>query len=320
MKDAVRNMWRAVSVLALPAVLLWTGPAEAQGYVLGPDDVIEVSVWLHKDLDRTVTVSNSGMITFPPLGEMQAAGLTPRQLGDRLSDRLSSLLRQTVAVTATVTQFLSHSVYISGAVARPGRYGFERIPGLIDVIGQAGGALPGADLSRVDVVRKEGETRKSIPADVASALRDGVGVPLPELKPGDTIVVSGSVGGVGSAIGGGVGVLGEVNKPGVYPVGVGQDLWTVLAAAGGIGARGDLRNVNVITRQGASQAVVTVDLRSMLAHGARSPFVLRSGDVVFVASTATTASGKTLVVLKEVLDTSRDVLRLWLVRDVFNNN
>jgi hypothetical protein len=170
------------------------------------------------------------------------------------------------------------------------------------------------------VVRKEGETRKSISADVASALRDGVGVPLPELKPGDTIVVSGSVGGVGSAIGGGVGVLGEVNKPGVYPVGVGQDLWTVLAAAGGIGARGDLRNVNVITRQGASQAVVTVDLRSMLAHGARSPFVLRSGDVVFVASTATTASGKTLVVLKEVLDTSRDVLRLWLVRDVFNNN
>jgi polysaccharide export outer membrane protein len=309
-------MRRAVSVLALPAVLLWAGPAQAQDYVLGPDDVIEVSVWLHKDLDRTVTINSSGMITFPPLGEIQATGLTPRQLGDRLAERLGGLLRQTVAVTATVTQFMSHSVFLSGAVARPGRYGFERMPSLIDVIGQAGGALPGADLSRVQVVRQEGEARTLLVADVASALRDGVGVQLPQLKPGDTIVVPGGIG--RGAAGEGVGVLGEVNKPGLYPVEGDADLWTVLAAAGGIGARGDMSNVNVITRQGSGQAVVTFDMRDMLAHGARSPFFLRSGDVVFVPSTATTAAGKSWTVLREVLITSRDVLRLWLVRDVLN--
>ncbi|MEK7329937.1 MAG: polysaccharide biosynthesis/export family protein [Candidatus Eisenbacteria bacterium] len=316
MNPAVRNMLRPVIVFALPAVLLWAGAAVAEDYVLGPDDVIEVSVWLHRELERTVTIDGSGMITYPPLGEMQAAGLTPRQLGDRLAERLGGFLRQTVAVTVTVTQFMSRSVFVSGAVARPGRYGFERIPGLIDAISQAGGALPGADLSRVQVVRKEGETRRSIDADVASTLRDGVGVQLPELRPGDTIVVPGALAGVASAAGDGVGVLGEVNRPGLYPVGGGQDLWTVLAAAGGISPRGDLSNVNVITRQGAGQVILKVNLRDVLAHGTRAPFVLRSGDVVFVASTATTAAGKTWAVLQEVLGTSGDVLRLLLVRDV----
>lgn len=317
MNAAVRNLRCAVTVLALPALLLWGGAAAAEDYVLGADDVIAVSVWLHPELERTVTINSSGMIIYPPLGELRAAGLTPRQLGDRLAERLGGFLRQTTAVTVTVTQFMSQSVFVSGAVARPGRYGFERIPGLIDAISQAGGALPGADLSRVQVVRKEGEIRKSINADVASALRDGIGVPLPDLRPGDTIVVPATLAGVTSAAGEGVGVLGEVNRPGLYPVGGGQDLWTVLAAAGGITLRGDLSNVSVITRQGAGQAVVTVNLRDALAHGTRAPFVLRSGDVVFVASTAATAAGKTWIALQQVLAASRDVLNLVLIRDVF---
>src|SRR4029453_15015601 len=98
-------------------------------------------------------------------------------------------LRATTAVTVTVQQFLSRSVYISGAVARPGRYGWEQMPNLVDAIGQAGGAVPGADLSRVEIVRKEGAARRTIYADVGSFLPAGGGGPLPQRKPGAVVPV-----------------------------------------------------------------------------------------------------------------------------------
>jgi polysaccharide export outer membrane protein len=306
----------ATLALAVPVAVLWTGTAAAQDYVLGAEDVIQISVWLHPELERSVTVSTSGTITFPPLGEVPAVGLTPKQLGDKLGERLSSFLRQTTAVTVTVTQFTSRSVFVTGAVARPGRYGFERMPSVVDVISQAGGALPGAELTRVQIVRKEGDSRRTIEADVASALRDGVGVQLPELKPGDTVTVPGTLAPGTSAAGEGVGVLGEVARPGLYPVGPGQELWAVIAAAGGFTAKGDLTKVSVITRQGPGQAVVTIDLRHALQSGSRAPFLLRAGDVVYVASTAATASGKTWAGFQQVLAISRDLLNLVVIRDV----
>lgn len=111
----VRRMVGATLALAVPVAVLWTGTAAAQEYVLGPEDVIQISVWLHPELERTVTV----------------------------------------------TRFMSRSVLISGAVAKLGRSGFERLPGLIDVLSQAGGVLPGAELSLAQILRKEGEARRA---------------------------------------------------------------------------------------------------------------------------------------------------------------
>ena len=61
----------------LAACLVTTVPAFAAEYVLGPEDEIAVSVWMHPELERKVTISADGSITFPPLGEVPAAGLTP---------------------------------------------------------------------------------------------------------------------------------------------------------------------------------------------------------------------------------------------------
>ena len=97
--------------LAVFGALVWAPGAQAQDYVLGPEDVIQVSVWMHPELERTVTIGVDSMITVPPLGPVRAAGLTPRQLGDRLARELGSFLRQTTAVTVTVTQFTSRSVF-----------------------------------------------------------------------------------------------------------------------------------------------------------------------------------------------------------------
>ncbi|MBI5709106.1 MAG: polysaccharide biosynthesis/export family protein [Candidatus Eisenbacteria bacterium] len=314
---------RTAGLLAVAGLLLLVAaPLRAEEYTIGPEDVLQVSVWMHPELERTLPVGTDGEITFPPLGQVKAAGQTPTQLAVRLGDRLSTYLRQTTTVTVAVTQYLSRSVYVSGAVARPGRYGFDTIPGLVDVLNQAGGPTPGADLSQVQLLRREGGARKPITVDVARALGAGSDAGLPELKSGDSILVPGGAGaGAAPAPGGSAGVLGEVNKPGLYAVGAGQDLWTVLAAAGGLTGRGNLADVRVLSRQrDSSSAVVSVDLREELRHGSRSPFVVRAGDVVVVTPTGGSVIGRGWAGFTQVMAISRDVLNAVLIADYFKRN
>lgn len=294
-------------------ILLAAGPARGDEYVIGTEDVLQVSVWMHPELERAVAVGADSNITFPPVGNLKAGGQTTDQLATRLADRLSSYLRQTATVTVTVTQYLSQSVFVSGGVATPGRYGFERLPGVIDAISRAGGAIPGADLSQVQIIRRDGDLRRPQTVDVARALREGTDAELPALRPGDAVVVPAEpVGGV--ATGGDVaGVLGQVTRPGLYPVGAGQNLWMVLAAAGGLTPRGNLGDVRVMRPKDSGTSVFSVDLKGHLANGARESFMVRSGDVVFVTGRGTWSA------LTQVLSVSRDLANLVVMVDYLNH-
>lgn len=310
----------ALALLALGAA--W--PACGAEYVIGAEDVLQVSVWMHPELERSVTVDANGNITFPPIGDLKAGGQTPGQLGTRLGDRLSSYLRQTATVTVTVTQFMSQSVFVSGAVATPGRYGFEVVPGLLDAINRAGGATAAADLSRVQVIRREGDLQRPVLVDLARALREGTSAGLPGLRPGDTIVVPGGAnaagegGGPAVASGDAVGVLGEVTRPGLYPVGSGQDLWMALASAGGLTPRGRLGDVRVVRPKETGSSVFRVDLKGQLTRGARETFMVRPGDVVVVMGGS--GWGTTWTVLSQALSLSRDLVNIVVVSDYLQNN
>lgn len=307
-------LWVCVALLVLPPTAI------AQEYVLGVEDVVSISIYLHPELERSLAIDAEGNLTLPPVGPIKAAGMTPKQLGDKISERLASYLRQTTSVTVTVTQYFSRSVYVQGAVTRPGRYGFERIPGLIEALGQAGGALPNAELSRVEIVRKEGAGRRTLYANVASALRDGNATTLPDLAVGDIISVPMGLGGGVGATGEGVGVLGEVTKPGIYSVGSGLDLWAVLAVAGGTTSRGDLAKVRIITREGESQAVVTLNLKRALEHGSARPQIVKPGDVVYVTPTGASRTAQAFGGFQTILSISRDVLNLIVLQKILNDN
>jgi polysaccharide export outer membrane protein len=322
MRAKLARVWRTPVLAVMLGVLLSAPAARAAEYVLGPEDVLSVSVYLHPELERTATIDANGDVTLPPVGTVKAAGLTPKQLGDRLADKLSTYLRQTTAVTVTVTQFMSHSVFVTGAIAKPGRYGFEVIPSLVEVIGQAGGAVPGADLSHVQIVRKQGANRRTLYADVSSTLRDGDTSRLPALEAGDTVILPGGIGAAGSlsASGGGVGVIGEVGKPGLYGVGEGQDVWTLLAVAGGVTREGNLSNVRVVTREGSGVSVVKLNLKQVLEQGSKSIFVVKDGDVVYVPRSASSKWGVTLTTATVLAGITRDVFNILVLRDIANSN
>src|SRR5215472_9710592 len=98
-------------------------PSEGQSkdYVIGADDVLDVSVWKEQELTRTLQVRPDGKISMPLLNDVQAAGLTPSQLTQSITEKLKKYLTSP-QVTVIVTQINSQRVYVIGEVMRPGAY------------------------------------------------------------------------------------------------------------------------------------------------------------------------------------------------------
>src|SRR5262252_5019443 len=127
----------AVAAMALPATMLGQAnhavsggdarsdrPAAApQGtpsdYVIGADDTLHISVWKEPDLTETLPVRPDGKISMPLLGDVDAAGKTPLELGDSIRDRLKKYVSDP-RVTVVVTAMNSQRIFITGEVNKPG--------------------------------------------------------------------------------------------------------------------------------------------------------------------------------------------------------
>ncbi len=301
-------------VILVCGVLAWSGVAVAQStnYIIGGGDLLTISVWRHPELDRQVTVRSNGLITFPPVGEIMAQGLTPLSLGQQLTQRLRDYTRETNQVTVTMEQFNSRAIFLTGQVAMPGRYSFEQIPDIVQVMGQAGGPLPSADLTSVSIIRATAAGPQVIPVDLGSYLRGEPGGALPELLPGDTIEFPATYG--GSAGGPGlVYVIGEVNMPGAYSASEKMDLLQVLALAGGPTREAALSDVVVIMDAGESQVAANIDLAAITQHGTASPFYVSAGDRIVVPPRGSSISEVILTGAGSILGAARDVLQSYLL-------
>jgi polysaccharide export outer membrane protein len=317
MRNTVRT-WCVVVLMAVAAIPAPARSARAAEYQLGIEDEIAVSVWLHPELERRLSIGSDGNIVFPPLGDVPAAGLTTKQLGERLAERLTTYLRQPTTVTVTVSRYLARSVYLSGSISNAGRFGFETIPDLLSVINAAGGGTPGADLTRVQIIRRSGTGQGTITVDVLNAQRSGDTSALPELQVGDVINIPSYMGAYAPAPGDGYAVLGAVVNPGIYQAGPQTNAWIALAQAGGLSAGGDLSKVRIISITPEGQQVSTINLRDVLRRGGGAVAVVRPGDVVLVPSTTSSLAAKGWTGLTQALALARDLANLVVLADYFD--
>jgi polysaccharide export outer membrane protein len=105
---------------------------------LGPDDVIDVTVYQDKELDRTVPVRPDGKISLPLIGEMTASGKTVIDLQKEISQKLKAFVADPT-VTVVVKEVNSPKVSILGEVKTPGRYKIGDRTTLLDALAMAGG-------------------------------------------------------------------------------------------------------------------------------------------------------------------------------------
>jgi polysaccharide export outer membrane protein len=131
----------------------------SESFVIGLEDVLFVSVWKETDHSAPqVTVRPDGKITLPLIGDIQAAGYTPRQLEKVISDRLKDYLTAP-NVTVGLVRIESQKVSIVGSVSRPGSYPIGAPMTVMDLIARAGGLSEYAKGNSIKIIRKrDGKT------------------------------------------------------------------------------------------------------------------------------------------------------------------
>jgi len=156
-------------------------------YIIGASDSIAISVWQEPNLSVTVPVRPDGKISMPLVGDITAAGLTPRQLSADITTSLKQFVTNPV-VDVTVLAVNSKQVFMIGEINHVGPVNITPGMNILQAIATAGGLTPYANKKHIYIQRGEPGKQKNIPFDYTRALKRGdmQGITL---APGDTIVV-----------------------------------------------------------------------------------------------------------------------------------
>lgn len=158
-------------------------------FIIGPSDVLKVSVWKEPEISGTVPVRLDGKITLPLAGDIMASGLTTDQLQLSIREKLEPYLNEP-EVTVIVQEAKSKKVNIFGRVSKPGSYELTKPTTVLDGIAMAGGLADFAKASKIYVLRAtpDGKTErlKFNYKDVLKGKNPGQNI---QLMPHDTIVV-----------------------------------------------------------------------------------------------------------------------------------
>src|SRR5271167_5099804 len=158
------------------------------GYVIGGQDVLDISVWKEAELTRVVPVRPDGKISLPLLNDVQAAGLTPTQLAAQITESLKKFVTSP-QVTVIVTTINSQRVYILGEVTRPGAYPLLPNMTVLQALSSAGGFTQYANLKKIYVLRVEDGKQVKHPFNYKDVLGGKASDQNIFVEAGDTIVV-----------------------------------------------------------------------------------------------------------------------------------
>ena len=164
-------------------------PTITEDFLVGPEDILAISVWREPELSvKEVIIRPDGKISLPLVGDIQASGLTPKQLQERISEKLKEFVASP-NVTVVVLKIASQSVSIVGQVAKPGIYLLGSPMTVLELLARAGGFREEAKTKKIAIVRKEGQRTSHLSfnyKDVSNGrnLQQNI-----ELKNGDVVIV-----------------------------------------------------------------------------------------------------------------------------------
>jgi polysaccharide export outer membrane protein len=121
-------------------------------YRIGDEDVLTISVWQNPDLDQEAVVRPDGMVSFPLVGDLQAAGLTVSQFDQQLTKKLSEYVKYP-EVSISIKKIGGKKVMVLGQVRSPGVYSVTGAKTILEAISLAGGFSDHAVSSSVVLIR-----------------------------------------------------------------------------------------------------------------------------------------------------------------------
>lgn len=243
-------------VLILATVFASRLAQSAEEYVLGGGDTVNITVYDQPDLSTEARISqDNGAITYPLLGEVKIAGLTPEAAGKKIGNMLKENgILKFPEVTVTVRDYVSQKIPIMGQVNKPGEYALKGESRVVDMLSQAGGVIPeAADVIYVvkqdngKQVRREIDLLQFYAGDMSQNIKvvEGDFILVPKM---DTFYIHG-----------------EVKRPGSYRLERGMTAMQALSVGGGLTERGSLRGMKVTRRKaGGGTEAVSVELTDEL--------------------------------------------------------
>jgi len=232
--------------------MLGAGLAGAAEVLLGPGDVVRLSVYGSPDLAVETRVSEGGSITFPLLGQVAVGGLSVAAAEKKIGGLLEKggYLKQ-AQVNMLVTTLASQQVSVLGHVNRPGRYPVEGRRKVLDMLALAGG-IHGDGGDMISLVRtRDGKTARET-IDVVDMVRKGEIDKDVEVAGGDIIFVERAPRAY---------VTGEVTRPGPFRLERGMTVQQAVSAGGGLSPRGSDSGMK-ITRKDAGGNPVTINVKA----------------------------------------------------------
>lgn len=263
-----------LALLAAAPVAAQTPPAQAPAqaapdtassdYLIGPSDILAVTVYGHPDLTQTVLVQPDGTFTYPLVGRVKGSEMTPAELEKKIGLLLARGFIRNPQVTVVVQEYRSKTAYVVGEVARPGPYPLSGRTSLVEVLARAG-PTPNAGAEVVVVRPQKGAavTGPVLPTEVAEGAGEGESAadrPRAEviriavgdiqageleknllLQPNDTVFVPQAPK---------VFVSGEVKSPGAYGWFPGMTARQLISMAGGLTPDGSDGRLKVVRGAG----------------------------------------------------------------------
>lgn len=237
----------------------------AGDYVIGPHDVLSITVFDQADLGGRYAVELDGSFTFPLIGRIQAGGMTIRNFELELKKALAAGFFKNPQVTVSIEQYRSQRVFVTGEVRNPGSYVLTGDMTLIEALAKAGSTTQNAADEVVVVRGGKGEGQSAGDSD-----KDAIRINLNDLQTGvagahNVVLRDGDTIYVGRAEL--VYVFGQVKNPGSYPIKTGTTVLQALSLAGGVTPHGALNRVKVIRTVNGEKRDVKVKLTDVVDAG-----------------------------------------------------
>jgi len=275
-----RSKYTIFSVVLIASLsLLWSQEIISPNYRVGPQDMIEISVFGHPEFDLSVRVSEEGKIPFHIIGEIDINGLTRLEIEKKLKIAIDKTLLKDARVIVSIKEFHSQKVSLLGAVGSRGQYALNGPETLLSLIARAGGITESAGKNIFVIRQLPDKTARTLRISISDFMNGDPTLDIP-LQANDIINIP-----IDELVK--IYFVGEVNNPGALEVKRSEipTLQQAIIQQGGFTPKAAQKRV-MIKRMGpdGKEQILTYNVRAIL-KGRKKDVPLKENDTIYVPET-----------------------------------
>lgn len=248
-------------------------------YILGPGDLLQLTVFETEDLDTEVRVSSRGQVSLPLIGTVDVRNLTAADAERKIEGLLAAKYLQDPHVSIFIKEHVSRQITLVGSFKKPGTYDYVAKRNLLDVIAIAEGLTENAGTAAY-ITRFDDKSKKNINyfVDLDQLIKKGNMAQNIVVRGGDVIFIPET----GQCF-----VDGAVRKPGTYPIKSGMTITEVVTLAGGLAGYADTDKIKLIRHMGPGKERQVLSLSyNDLQAGVGDSLLIKDQDIIFAESSS----------------------------------